>query len=565
MFTLNDAGTEYSVTGYEGDEAQVIIPNTYENLPVTGIAARAFDGCNEVMTITIPKSVTVIGEEAFAGCDRLKSITLLSANVAINDSESEIADAVTIHGYNASTAHIYAGKYGKTFVNMGTQGLVFTLDSSRSSCKVTGYFGTDVHVVIPETYQGLPVTHVVKGALTGNQSSGKDPVVLPPIPLGMQEVDVTPSAPTSSSTTNTIQSVTLLSKTVTLEGSGTTIPLKAVIYGYIGSTAQRYATRYSRTFVALDDLVFTQNTDTPTYMLTNYERKTAEVVVIPDVYLGLPVTGIGENAFSGCTVLVDVTIPESVTSIGNQAFYGCRKLTSLIIPNAVTSIGDRAFDGCVELTSIDIPAAVMSVGENAFFGCKAVTSITVDADNEVYHSAGNCLIETASKTLLVGCSASVIPTDGSVTVIASGAFYGCSPLTDITIPAAVTSVGEGAFSGCTGLFSVTFLSADVEIFDDASTISDTAIIYGYEGSTAQAYAEKYNREFETLLPYTPGNLDGDDVVTKDDAIYLLKHTFNSDRYTVNQDCDFDGDGVVTKDDAIYLLKHTFNPSRYPIS
>ena len=75
--------------------------------------------------------------------------------------------------------------------------------------------------------------------------------------------------------------------------------------------------------------------------------------------------------------------------------------------------------------------------------------------NKKYHSANNCIIETDTKTLVVGCKASITPSDGSVTSIGDSAFYNCSGLTNITIPDSVTSIGWGAFSGCSGLTSVT--------------------------------------------------------------------------------------------------------------
>ena len=87
-------------------------------------------------------------------------------------------------------------------------------------------------------------------------------------------------------------------------------------------------------------------------------------------------------------------------------------------------------------------------------------SLTVAEGNIVYHSAGNCIIETASKTLIAGCKASVIPSDGSVTSIAEDAFSYCRSLTSITIPSSITSIGKYAFNHCDNLTSVVFEEPD---------------------------------------------------------------------------------------------------------
>ncbi len=177
------------------------------------------------------------------------------------------------------------------------------------------------------------------------------------------------------------------------------------------------------------------------------------------------VTSIGEYAFEDCSNLTSVTFGENsqCTSIGNYAFWCCESLTSITIPSGVMSIGYSAFENCTKLTSITIPSGVTSIGSRAFSFCSSLASIVVESGNTVYHSAGNCLIKTASKTLIAGCKNSVIPTDGSVTSIGDWAFYSCYSLTSITIPASVTSIGASAFEECSSLTSITIPSSVTRI------------------------------------------------------------------------------------------------------
>ena len=133
----------------------------------------------------------------------------------------------------------------------------------------------------------------------------------------------------------------------------------------------------------------------------------------------------------------------------------------------VTTIAMSAFEGCTGLTAITIGQNVTSVGVRAFSGCSALAAITVAEGNSVYHSAGNCLIETSSKTLIAGCKDSVIPADGTVTAIGRLAFYNCDGLTAVTVPNQILSIGDSAFEKCAQLASVNLGSGVTSIGNSA--------------------------------------------------------------------------------------------------
>ena len=172
---------------------------------------------------------------------------------------------------------------------------------------------------------------------------------------------------------------------------------------------------------------------------------------LPDTFVE-----ISANMFSECNNLQSIVIPKGVIALMDNAFYNCTNLTSITIPGTVENIESFVFSGCSSLTAVHIPSSVTYISLSIFSNCSNLISIIVEKGNPRYHSSGNCLIETETKTLISGISNSVIPSDGSVTSIGYGAFMYCTNLTSVIIPDNVTSIGPDVFSGCSNLTAVNF-------------------------------------------------------------------------------------------------------------
>lgn len=70
---------EVMITDYTGAAADLVIPSEIGGYPVTAIEGLAFSGCDSLISITVPDSITAIGDGAFFGCSRLRHVAYTGA------------------------------------------------------------------------------------------------------------------------------------------------------------------------------------------------------------------------------------------------------------------------------------------------------------------------------------------------------------------------------------------------------------------------------------------------------------------------------------------------------
>jgi hypothetical protein len=363
--------------------------------------------------------------------------------------------------------------------------------SNRGTC-------TRTVITVPATYRGLPVTQVGMGAFSEEEFQGDGRIVEVNLPASVTKID-----------SMAFQYCKEL-KTVSMPG-----------VQVLGNAA----------FMQCVQL---EQVNLPDSLLVIGSHAFNGCVALREVTIPTNVTELGERAFNGCESLLVVQLPNTVKAVGGYAFNGCTALRQLTIPSGIEYVGTTITAGCASLEyhiyegmqylgdeenpyvlfmgradasrrDVVIHEDTRFVWPNVTFAelridsmywgksvesywsdaCRAISTLSkieVSPENPKYHAQGNCLIETATKTLLYGCKTSAIPADGSVTKIGIMAFYGAQGLTDLVIPDSVETICENAFAGCTNLQWLVIGSGVKTIDIDILIRSNASVVIYYMGA-----------------------------------------------------------------------------------
>jgi len=411
-FELSENGKYYTLVGL-GDcmDVDIVVPGTYESLPVKAIAKEAFKSKN-VLSIYIPDTVEDLQMGMLIGCDSLKTLTMPSTELSKVRAEMRHPDGNYVVSPSKSlesleTVHMTKGEKVDyyTFYNVADNLETLT----------------------------LPDTLVKIGSNTFTHTPKLKEIV---IPASVEEIDE-----------NAFRGCSNLRSVRFEKGS-------------------RLSSLGKSVFVESAKLVSVEFDE------------------------ACPLTELSNTIFSGCKALKTVNIPTAVKKIGEGVFVNCNHLTSVTLPDTLEEIGAWAFRN-TRIEEINIPASVKLIGKQAFYECEYIQKLTVEEGNGVYYSSGNCLIQKEGDILLHGAGEVVIPE--SVKEIAAYAFSYNTTAKSVTIPKGISVIREFAFEGCSALVSVKFedgsLCKTIErfVFRDCKALSDVELPTAIEDLGACAF------------------------------------------------------------------------------
>ena len=276
--------------------------------------------------------------------------------------------------------------------------------------------------------------------------------------------------------TNGTVSVTYggLTKTIT-DTSGAESPnAQQVFFGTFNGVSDSVATPASGTLTIEGDC---RGFGVGAFKISN-KGLTTRVFKIDAVISFGKISEIPDLAFSGDVLTTDsspkltsVEIPSSVKRIGYYAFSYCKNLTTVNLTNGLKEIGAYAFI-YTPLTKITIPRSVEIIGSNPFEGTSGNNIITIEDGNIAYKIDGNCLVETATKTLISGFNDSDIPS--YISKIGSTAFTDRG-ITSVISPTGVTYIGSGAFNGCASLTEFIVLATTPPVLGSETAVKGDGV------------------------------------------------------------------------------------------
>lgn len=352
------------VTDCDKTATTVVIPSEVQSLPVTAIAASAFENCDSLSQVTIPDSITSIGAEAFYGCSNLQSATIPSSVNSVGSSAfngTAIVAAQAGPVYYVSNWAVYSASATAVTIKSGTTGIA---DSTFYNC------GLET-VSIPST-----VSTIGNSAFARN-----DQIRTLTIPSGVKTVGNSAFEDCSS----------LLN--VTIGDTVTSIGAEAF---YECGSLSNIKIPNSVTTVGRDAFAYTSDYNKqagPEIYIDKWVVNCLDSTENLAVKIKSGTKGIADYAFADKEFVISASIPSGVVTVGSNAFYYCTALSQLTLPDTLTTINDYAF-AYTRIPNAVVPASVTNIGYAAFSGCSNMSDITI--------SNPKCAIYDSSSTIYSG-------------------------------------------------------------------------------------------------------------------------------------------------------------------
>ena len=369
---------------------------------VTEIDDNAFSSCYELLSVSIPSTVTYVGEKAFAYCTWLDSVAwnpvrMINTSYATNTFPFYNCKKITKFTFGETVQRIPAYLcYGLSEVKelRLPAGLQFVGSNAFSS--MTGI----TEVVLPEGFNSMG-TGIFSSCQ--NLASINIPSTLTSIGdyfcsnTALTEIDI-------PSTITTIGNYAFYATKL----SSISIPESVQTVGNCAFSSIQSLTSVVWNPVRMYDTDYATNTF-PFYNSKN----------ITSFRFGENVQRIPAYLCYGLSGIASLEFPAGLQFIGKAAFYGLTQITKVVLPEGFNTMGASIFSTCQNLASINIPSTLTSIGDYFCYGT-ALTEIEIPLN---------------------------------ITSIGSYAFSN-TKISTITIPESVTNVGECAFSSCPNLTTV---------------------------------------------------------------------------------------------------------------
>lgn len=194
-------------------------------------------------------------------------------------------------------------------------------------------------------------------------------------------------------------------------------------------------------------------------------------VMIPPENMGLPVTGICEDAFAGNTLLHSVTFPPSIHTVGARAFKGCCHLNQIrgqkatdsamsIFSKHLNCLGAQAFYG-TQLVNLEFLSENMEIGEMCFCECRSLADVNLGKCTSLILKQGAFKNSGITSIFAPSAAPGLIP---------ECCFQNCYRLKRVEIPFCIAD--DYSFSGCIELRRASFPEKMLYLSEKAFDKSD---------------------------------------------------------------------------------------------